>query len=51
MLVFWRGLRCKWKITLQGRDDLDMELAEARALVKDKTAKDITVRHEIRWRG
>jgi putative nucleotidyltransferase with HDIG domain len=51
MLVFWRGLRCKWMITLQGRDDLDMELAEARALVKDKTDKDITVRHLISVEG
>ncbi|HEV2825369.1 MAG TPA: HD domain-containing protein, partial [Actinomycetota bacterium] len=28
-----------------------MELAEARALVKDKTAKDITVRHLISVEG
>jgi hypothetical protein len=32
-------------ITLERREDLDMELAEARALVTDKTDKDITVRH------
>jgi hypothetical protein len=31
--------------------DLDMELAEARALVKDKTDKDITVRHLISVEG
>ena len=38
-------------ITLERREDLDMELAEARALVKDKTAKDITVRHLISVEG
>jgi putative nucleotidyltransferase with HDIG domain len=38
-------------ITLEPREDLDMELAEARALVKDKTDKDITVRHLISVEG
>jgi putative nucleotidyltransferase with HDIG domain len=38
-------------ITLEGREDLDMELAEARALVTDKTDKDITVRHLISVEG
>jgi putative nucleotidyltransferase with HDIG domain len=33
------------------REELDMELAEARALVKDKTEKDITVRHLISVEG
>jgi putative nucleotidyltransferase with HDIG domain len=51
MLVFWRALRRKWMITLEQREDLDMELADARALVKDKTAKDITVRHLISVEG
>jgi putative nucleotidyltransferase with HDIG domain len=51
MLVFWRAVRCKWMITLERREDLDMELTEARALVKDKTAKDTTVRHLISVEG
>jgi putative nucleotidyltransferase with HDIG domain len=38
-------------ITLERREDLDMELAEARALVMDKTDKDITVRHLISVEG
>jgi putative nucleotidyltransferase with HDIG domain len=38
-------------ITLEQREDLDMELAEARALIKDKTDKDITVRHLISVEG
>jgi uncharacterized protein len=38
-------------ITLERRQDLDMELAEARALVTDKTDKDITVRHLISVEG
>jgi putative nucleotidyltransferase with HDIG domain len=38
-------------ITLERREDLDMELAEARALVTDKTDKDITVRHLISVEG
>ena len=38
-------------ITGERRDDLDMELADARALVKDKTDKDITVRHLISVEG
>ena len=38
-------------MTLERREDLDMELAEARALVKDKTNKDITVRHLISVEG
>jgi predicted hydrolase (HD superfamily) len=38
-------------ITDERRDGLDMELAEARALVKDKTDKDITVRHLISVEG
>src|SRR6185503_10839115 len=51
MLVFQRASRCRWMITLEPREDLDMELAEARALVKDKTDKDITVRHLISVEG
>jgi uncharacterized protein len=38
-------------ITPERREDLDMELAEARALVTDKTDKDITVRHLISVEG
>jgi putative nucleotidyltransferase with HDIG domain len=38
-------------ITLERREDLNMELAEARALVTDKTDKDITVRHLISVEG
>jgi uncharacterized protein len=38
-------------ITLERREDLDMELAEARALVTDKTDKEITVRHLISVEG
>jgi uncharacterized protein len=38
-------------ITLERREDLDMELAEARALVTDKTDKDTTVRHLISVEG
>jgi uncharacterized protein len=38
-------------ITLEQREDLEMELAEARALVTDKTDKDITVRHLISVEG
>jgi uncharacterized protein len=38
-------------ITLERREDLDMELTDARALVKDKTDKDITVRHLISVEG
>ena len=41
----------QWMITLERREDLDMELAEARALVTDKTDKDITVRHLISVEG
>jgi uncharacterized protein len=38
-------------ITLERREDLDMELTDARALVKDKADKDITVRHLISVEG
>ena len=45
-----------WPLSAPGRvsepyEDLDMELAQARALVKDKTDKDITVRHLISVEG
>lgn len=44
-------MRCNWMITLEQKEDLDMELAQARALVTDKTDKDITVRHLISVEG